>query len=52
MKIILQGNNNDIRSYETSTHYFKRLMTQFTSNNKEEDSQTFAITISILAHGG
>ena len=38
MKIILQENNNDIRSYVTSTHYFKRLMTQLTSNNKEEDS--------------
>ena len=40
MKIIIQENNNDIRSYVTSTHYFKGLMTQLTSNNKEEDSET------------
>ena len=40
MKIILEENNNGVRSYVTSTYYFKRLMTQLTSDNKEEDSQT------------
>ena len=48
MKIILQGNNNDIRSYVTSTHYFKSLMTQLTSNNKEEDSPDLILQIPFL----
>ena len=48
MKIIIQGNNNDIRSYVTSTHKFMSLMTQFTSNNKEEDSPDLLLQIPFL----
>ena len=48
MKIILQGNNNDIRSYVTSTHYVKSLMTQLTSNNKEKDSPDLLLQIPFL----
>ena len=48
MKIILQGDNNGIRSYVTSTHYFKSLMTELTSTNKEEDSPDFLLQIPFL----
>ena len=48
MKIILQGDNNDIMSYVTSTHYFKSSMTQLTSNNKEKDSPDLLLQIPFL----
>ena len=39
MNLILPGSKHDIRSYVTSTYYFKSSMTQLTSINKEKDSQ-------------
>ena len=48
MKIILEENNNGVRSYVTSTHYYKIVMTQLTSNNKEEDSPNLILQIPFL----
>ena len=54
MKIIIQGNNNDIRSLVSSTHYYKSLMTHFDFKQQRGGFTRLAIenTISIPAHGG